>query len=50
MKDVEKFESFEELKKSEETASQAHENNHEMVEEFILLLKKNSREIEKPEF
>ena len=44
MKDVEKFEKFEEMKKSEEDKSQISENTQEMVEEFIQLLVKNSRD------
>lgn len=42
MKDVEKFEKFEEMKKSEENKNQISENTHEMVEEFIQLLIRNS--------
>lgn len=42
MKDVEKYENFEELKKSEISQSRAAENNQESVEKFIQLLRKNS--------
>ncbi len=48
MKDVEKFEKFEEMKKSEENKNQIYENSQEMVEEFIQLLIKNSRNNENP--
>ena len=48
MKDVEKFEKFEEMKKSEENKNQVSENTQEMVEEFIQLLIKNSRNNENP--
>jgi hypothetical protein len=48
MKDVEKFEKFEEMKKSEENKNQIYENSQEMVEEFIQLLIKNSRNDENP--
>jgi|GEM_PF-2736516 len=43
MRDVEKFEKFEDLKKSEKKRNQSSENNSKMVEEFIQLLIKNSR-------
>jgi hypothetical protein len=43
MKDVEKFEKFEEMKKSEENKNQISESTQEMVEEFIQLLIRNSR-------
>lgn len=43
MKDVEKFEKFEEMKKSEKNKNKISENNQEMVEEFIQLLIKNTR-------
>ncbi len=43
MKDVEKFDKFEEMKKSEKNKNKISENNQEMVEEFIQLLIKNSR-------
>ena len=49
MNDVEKYKSFEDLKKSEDSDSHVYENNQEEVQEFIQLLKKNSRQIEKPE-
>jgi hypothetical protein len=42
MKDVEKFDKFEEMKKSEKNINKISENNHEMVEEFIQLLIKNT--------
>lgn len=42
MKDVEKYENFEELKKSDISQSHSTENNHKTVEKFIQLLKKNS--------
>ena len=48
MKDVEKFEKFEEMKKSEENKNQISENTQEMVEEFIQLLIRNSRKDENP--
>ena len=48
MKDVEKFEKFEEMKKSEENKNQISENTQEMVEEFIQLLIRNSRNDENP--
>ena len=48
MKDVEKFEKFEELKKSEENKKKISENTQEMVDEFIQLLIKNSRNDENP--
>jgi Na+/phosphate symporter len=43
MKDVEKFDKFEEMKKSEKNKKKISENNQEMVEEFIQLLIKNTR-------
>lgn len=42
MKEVEKYENFEELKKSEISQSRTTENNQETVEKFIQLLKKNA--------
>lgn len=48
MKEVEKFEKFEEIKKSEENKNQIFENTQEMVEEFIQLLVRNSRNDENP--
>ncbi len=42
MKDVEKYENFEELKKSEISQSRVVENSQEIVESFIQLLRKNS--------
>ena len=42
MKDVEKYENFEELKKSEISQSRVAENTQESVEKFIQLLRKNS--------
>jgi ASC-1-like (ASCH) protein len=48
MKDVEKYETFEDLKKSENIESQTFDNGQEVAEEFIELLRKNSREIENP--
>ena len=48
MKDVEKYETFEDLKKSESIESQTFDNGQEVAEEFIELLRKNSRAIENP--
>ena len=48
MKEVEKYETFEDLKKSESIELQAFDNSQEMAEEFIELLRKNSLEIENP--
>lgn len=42
MKDVEKFEKFEEMKKSQESKKPIPEKTNEMVEEFIQLLKRNA--------
>jgi hypothetical protein len=48
MKDVEKFEKFEDLKKSEKNTSQITERTQEMVDEFIQLLVKNSGDEKNP--
>jgi len=48
MKDVEKYEKFEDLKKSESSETQTSDSCQEMAEEFIQLLRKNSSEIENP--
>lgn len=49
MKDVEKYEKFEDLKKSEISESQTSENTQDMAEQFIQLLRKNSSETETPQ-
>ncbi len=48
MKDVEKFERFEDLKKSESQKSMSSENHPEMAEEFIALLRRNAQKVETP--
>jgi hypothetical protein len=47
MKDVEKFEKFEKLKKSEGNKKQISKNDQKLVAEFIQLLIKNSCKDEK---
>jgi len=48
MKDVEKFEKFEDLKKSEKNTPKISEKTQEMIDEFIQLLVKNSRDEKNP--
>ena len=44
MKDVEKYETFEDLKKSENIESQTFDNGQEVAEEFIELLRAQNKQ------